>query len=233
MFEFNAINEAGIVETGSCKVKGDVISLALSRNKVRMVKWLNLEGLLRKDYWWAKAGHVLVESQFELQVGEVAKCPMLPVIQQPIKNEGSYTIVESASTLCVNFSEKRVLAVCTKTGNVLNFDNALSNLKTNYTRAATDNDRGGADLLMGFILPMSVVNTYGKIFGDKLFSYVHHWRKKGLLAGELHSIAVSSRFIAYKTVTCQNLLRAHGFIRTSLLLYIIMRFSIILYFRTK
>eukprot|EP00816_Leptocylindrus_hargravesii_P008251 CAMPEP_0196808284 /NCGR_PEP_ID=MMETSP1362-20130617/8281_1 /TAXON_ID=163516 /ORGANISM="Leptocylindrus danicus, Strain CCMP1856" /LENGTH=1253 /DNA_ID=CAMNT_0042182569 /DNA_START=48 /DNA_END=3809 /DNA_ORIENTATION=+ len=188
-FEYSAINEAGTVETGSCKIEGDVISLSLSRNKVNTVKWLNVEGLLKEDYWWAKAGHVLVESQFELQEGEIAKCPVLPAIQQLMKNEGAYTIVESASTLCVNFSDKPVLTVSTKTGNILNFDNMLSNLKMNYTRAATDNDRGGADLLMGFVLPMSVVNTFGKIFGDKFFSYVHHWRKKGLISGEPQSVA--------------------------------------------
>ena len=53
----------------------------------------------------------------------------------------------------------------------------------NFTRAATDNDRGGIQMLMDFILPGWAVAAVGSVVGTKMFSHQYHWEQNGLSAG--------------------------------------------------
>ncbi|GMH94547.1 hypothetical protein TL16_g12934 [Triparma laevis f. inornata] len=56
------------------------------------------------------------------------------------------------------------------------------NVSLNVIRAATDNDRGGAQMLMEFVLPPAAVNVVGSILGTDLFSHEYHWARSGLAA---------------------------------------------------
>lgn len=42
------------------------------------------------------------------------------------------------------------------------------------------------------MLPKFVLDSYGNIIGVGIFSYLHHWRKAGLIPGALESAVVSS-----------------------------------------
>ena len=127
----------------------------------------------------------------ELKQNEVATISSIFGASNFIEREYDMLTTESTLTV-VNIEDNApTLTICTKTGQKINFCDILTNIQTNYSRAATDNDRGGADLLMGFVLPKFVVDSYGMIFGDSLFSYVHHWRKIGLVPGALESRVVS------------------------------------------
>ena len=194
-FKFIAKNEKQVITVGNCeKINENILRINLETKSSNLVKWLDVEGHLIENQSWAEAGHVLISEQFELTASDVADLPI-----SSMQNSGGiwqpFTLTQSLNQIVVEQESKRVLVVCKKSGQIISFCYALTNLETNYSRAVTDNDRGGADLLMGFVLPKFVVNTYGKLFGDKLFSYLHHWRKAGLTPGALESVVVSSLYI--------------------------------------
>lgn len=193
-FSFVAKNEKGTIASGQCeKNNKNNLNINLAPDLSSQVKWLDIEGSLIDDQSWAVAGHILIFEQFELKSEDVVPSS-LSLMKDPNEFYQPFTIIQSSSQLFVEQDNRRVLIVCKTSGQIINFCNTLTNVETNYSRAATDNDRGGADLLMGFVLPKFVVDTYGKIFGDKLFSYLHHWKTVGLTPGALDSVVVSSRF---------------------------------------
>jgi len=188
-FKYIAKNESGQVEEGQCKYDEDY-KLRIKFEAINEIKWLDVEGYLKRASQWAEAGHVLIREQFEVTSLDVAPS-FTKADKQSIEGGHQFIVVQSELSLIVNLYQRPILVVSTTDGEVSQFCGVLNNLRTNYSRAATDNDRGGADLLLGFILPQFVVEASGKLFGDKEFSYVYHWMKKGLISGQMETVVVS------------------------------------------
>jgi hypothetical protein len=53
-------------------------------------------------------------------------------------------------------------------------------VKPNFLRAATDNDRGGVELVLQFLLLSWATPVFRLLFGDSRFSYERNWKRCGL-----------------------------------------------------
>jgi len=152
--------------------------------------FLNLRGFLKAHTSWADAGHVLVSQQFPLQfefhepiprqiISSSQKCSSLKVSQND-------TLVRVTRNGARNFAVP--LAIVHKpTGALVQYapdgHNLLegSGVVPNFTRAATDNDRGGLEMALEFLFP----GWYGHVLHGLLhsrdeFSHWSRWRKVGL-----------------------------------------------------
>jgi len=153
--------------------------------------WLNVCGGLSEAKVWANKGHRLVIEQFRLgfNYSHETVLPLVSPKQQP-KTEGSIKVNDSDSKVTVSLANGGCIVVDKGTGTIISyrtpkgfevFDTAGSKcFEPNYTRAATDNDRGGAELLIDFILPQWVSSVLAFIMGTKLFSYSYNWKRFGL-----------------------------------------------------
>ena len=178
--------------------------------------WLNISGSLKEEQMWAPADHELVSVQFPLRIVGLDEYISEPIPTNTIVTEQGGAIETTHKDTNLTFqSDDRFCRVCTgdnstlwalfdkKTGSLRALRNAdgtkvISDLddpasdapgiEPNYTRAHTDNDRGGADLLLAFILPalLRFLNPliyfgYSVIQGSGDFSYYLHWRRIGLM----------------------------------------------------
>ena len=132
--------------------------------------FLNLRGSLKSDTSWAKKGHLLVTEQFRLEFDG------LEVLNRPIsKNDEEarskvpLTVVEDSSTVAVLRTDTEgppIVVIDKSTGTIQSLstpdgknvlasptDIDVAGLIPNFTRAATDNDGGGVELYLGFMLP--------------------------------------------------------------------------------
>lgn len=162
--------------------------------------WFGIKGTLKKDETWAKRGHVVVTQQFPLAVKGVA----LPFLKKEVVDACSLTLHHDDFTISISKSSDKAhsfFVIDKRTGMIASmssFDgtNLLARnctveecgIRPNYTRAITDNDRGGIELLLGFVLPSHLrflnpllFRIYGMFKGFKDLSYSWFWLCAGLM----------------------------------------------------
>jgi len=91
-------------------------------------------------------------------------------------DNGYAFVIDDAPAVEVDELTGGLRALTTPSGKALLKEPVLFNV----TRASTDNDRGGAQMLMDFVLPPAGVNLVGMIVGTDLFSHEYHWGQNGL-----------------------------------------------------
>jgi Beta galactosidase small chain/Domain of unknown function (DUF4981) len=156
--------------------------------------FLNIRGRLKENVSWADRGHTLVSQQFCLEVVG-ASTPVLatPSISVPfaltISNDDNQLCVwrsESASREKVAEGRMLLVAIDRSSGSLVHYSPFGGNLlydgvMPNFTRATTDNDRGGMELALNFLFPgLEIQGIHGLLHGSQDFSYLSRWRRVGL-----------------------------------------------------
>lgn len=154
-------------------------------NKLGSV-YLNVEGALASDQSWASAGHKLVLEQFPIQLlYPDVNCEKYQ--RNSCTPKGSLTWTEDSRCIRVSHGMElpTVVAIQKETGAineiVVNGRNILlgQGVMPNFTRATTDNDRGGMELVLDF-LRLNWARPLLRSFTKHLFSYEMHWRDHGV-----------------------------------------------------
>jgi beta-galactosidase/beta-glucuronidase len=155
--------------------------------------FLNIMGVLRENSSWADAGHVIVREQYRVNSvtieGVNALTNMIPI--QMDTHASMITVRETQDTIAVASPEKdRATPFVTFSkvnGSILSlcWDGQIdilgrNGLTTNYTRAATDNDRGGLELVLQHMMLDWARPVFFRFWGYKHFSHLLHWREHGL-----------------------------------------------------
>lgn len=167
-----------------------VRALEESRSALGNKFFLNIRGYLSSEMTWAQEGHILVRQQFRISF----KFDDPPVPHPPpnssdgVSRWKSLLVTNEANHISVSFHDNPTpFATLEKdSGSLIAYSPYGSNLleagvKPNFTRAATDNDKGGMELTLDFMFPFKVDHFYKLFRGHDEFSYHHHWRRFGLL----------------------------------------------------
>lgn len=147
--------------------------------------FLNVEGVLVSDTSWAKAGHSVVLEQFPVDL----LFESLSLQKHPPNDgnrQGRLSVVEESShiRITIDADKQSSIVIDKKTGgiNAINLDerNILhgQGIQPNFTRASTDNDRGGMELVLDF-LRLNWAKPLLRRVTKELFSYEMHWRDHG------------------------------------------------------
>ena len=157
--------------------------------------YLNICGSLNKDFVWAKAGHALVFEQFPLEFffdKETTTKPKSWVFDSGGQNTGlSVTQDDTKITVFrhVGSDVNPHVVICKKTGSIMsvmspkgcNLLSPAHGIVPQYTRATTDNDRGGMERMLNFMYPDSgLEHLWTKFHGVDTFSYHTRWKMVGL-----------------------------------------------------
>lgn len=189
--------------------RGLVLDIESARNKAQELQhkvngkrpvdfWLNLRGSLKNKETWAEMGHVLVTQQFKIVIEGLNSAPEI----KRSLGEGSLEVENGVSAISVTKRNgKSLLTIDKKTGTIKSMtttdgtsllarqgDVEDAGVNPNYTRAATDNDRGGIELILGFVLPDKlkflnpiIFRLYGTFKGYSELSYSWFWSVKGMM----------------------------------------------------
>ena len=197
------------IEEGSRS--GIVVNIDSARSKIQELAklasfhepieyWFGIKGTLKKDETWAKQGHVVVTQQFPLILRGID----VPIFKKGVADSCSLSVHHDDSTISISRASNEAqafLVIDKRTGMITSmssFDgtNLLARncaveecgIHPNYTRAITDNDRGGIELLLGFVLPshLRILNPflfriYGFFKGFHDLSYSWFWQCSGLM----------------------------------------------------
>jgi hypothetical protein len=162
--------------------------------------YLNLRGSLKASTAWAEKGHLLVTEQFNLAFDGLPS-PEKPDSKKSERVSPGKTlrVKEEGSSINVFLGEKDstpIVAVDRSTGTIQSYspdersifasptETNVAGLVPNFTRAATDNDMGGVEISLGFVLPepllMPFLKGYNMLFGSQFLSYLCRWKLHGL-----------------------------------------------------
>lgn len=154
--------------------------------------FLNLRGCLTTATPWANAGHVIVTQQFSLsfvfeEMDDVTPKP-IKLSEQAVRTLSADSTNESVTIFWkIANAEKTPLATFDiNTGALDSYlpqgENVLVKpLTPNFTRAATDNDRGGMELVLDFMFPFACVKElYQMLLGTNEFSHLSNWSSVGV-----------------------------------------------------
>jgi len=152
---------------------------------------LNIRGFLKDNTEsWAGAGHTLVKQQFRVrfEFDKAIQQDLPPMIRQE-----SHCFLEiSSDNIAIWVARykdgvKHPFAVVEKsTGSLTSYAPRGANLLAgpivpNFTRAETDNDKGGLELALDFIFPgLGAPSLHSLLHGNEDFSYWSRWRSVGL-----------------------------------------------------
>jgi beta-galactosidase len=151
--------------------------------------FLNIRGFLVSDTSWAFAGHILVRQQFKLSFDFEESIPRPPIdsTQSEAHTRRKLETHSDDQEVRVSFQgDASPFVVLDKsTGSIVSYSPQGHNLfagdtRANFTRAATDNDKGGMELALDFIFPFKVDRLFALFHGTEEFSYYSHWRRVGL-----------------------------------------------------
>jgi beta-galactosidase len=167
-----------------------VILLERSRTVGVNSYFLNLQGALKVDATWGNAGHVIVTQQFAVKFLFPHIVPPKAIVQKsPLtslswKHEGDTLRIDST---VVGGGAISTMAIFDKqSGALVSYspvtDNLLAGpLVPNFTRAATDNDKGGLEQPLEFLFPgMRLQYLFGLLHNLDNFSYWSRWKLVGL-----------------------------------------------------
>jgi beta-galactosidase len=149
--------------------------------------YLDLEGFLNKDTTWANHGHVIVTKQIPLKIMFNDDPPLSIRKRVRVREENPpLTVISDESTISVaNGNASPFIAIDVSKGEIvsINWDgeSILSRtVKPNFSRAATDNDRGGMELVLEFLCLSWATSVFRLLFADSRFSYQGNWRRCGI-----------------------------------------------------
>lgn len=154
--------------------------------------FLLIRGFLTKDTSWADAGHVVVAHQFciEFDLREsISKWPSQAANILSPRSERLETVTKNDAIEVFRIVGKKTFSLasfCKDSGALTSFSPQGKNvlrgpLLPNFVRAATDNDKGGLELSLNFMLiPTWMQNFIQNIRGTKDFSHISHWKMVGL-----------------------------------------------------
>lgn len=166
-----------------------VVLLEKSRPSQGNSFFLNLQGALKEDTSWARAGHVLVNQQIPIKFVFTKPIPRKPEGPAPPTPPVSWRLGDGK--VIIESSEKgvkmKLLEIDPKTGGIDSLftpsgENLLAGpLLPNFTRAATDNDKGGLEQPLEFLFPgIDFQYLFGVFHNLDEFSYWTRWKLIGL-----------------------------------------------------
>jgi beta-galactosidase len=153
--------------------------------------FLNIRGSLQNKTSWAKSSHVVVAQQLPVAFRFAQPKSTLAQEEQIMQSNESLRMVEDAKLISVYRSslgdsipfaiiDKESASLASYAPNGTNLFE-IGALQQNFTRAATDNDRGGMELTLNFLQLFGFLqDLYGSICGYEDFSYHSHWKMVGL-----------------------------------------------------
>lgn len=167
--------------------------------------YLNIRGRLLDAEPWADTGYILVSQQFlvdfafeEPVVQSPSRLPKPPTARLVVAaDENSIRVLRDTGAGPAPF-----VVLDKQTGEIRRFSprgmNVLSRgILPNFTRASTDNDKGGIELAIDFLFPIKgFSHLFGLLRGYEDFSYDSHWRTVGL--DEAHRPRVICRRLSVK-----------------------------------
>ena len=148
--------------------------------------FLKIEGALNSDVSWAEEGHVVVLKQFpvrlnfEVSVDEEPQESCADGCLPPLRVLSSINKIkiasgDSAPFLVIDKSTGSMTSMKGKSKEML----SGQGLRASFTRATTDNDRGGMELVLDFLL-LSWAKSLVQLVEDSRFSYEMHWKEMGI-----------------------------------------------------
>lgn len=152
--------------------------------------YLCFSGALKSSTSWAEAGHVIVSEQLPILLASRLVVPEDRSSQRLVEAK-TPKVSEGDSTVELEVQDTK-LVVDKASGDIirmeLNGEAFLcgQGLRSNFSRAATDNDKGGMELVLDFLALPWLQNLLRVIIGDS-FSYECHWRENGLSHGSTAS----------------------------------------------
>jgi beta-galactosidase len=170
--------------------------------------FLNLRGSLNAVTSWADTGHLVVSQQFPIKFnlsGALDRNVVAPASRDTsiieMRDDGNHLRVFRRMTAAGATDKQELGAIDKTTGALTSYSphgtNILScrdGLMPNFVRAATDNDRGGLELALNFMLvPSWVQALYYSAFGYHNCSYWSRWKAVGLDGA------------TYPKLTCKNI----------------------------
>lgn len=150
--------------------------------------FLNLQGILKEDSTWAKAGHVLIAQQIPVKFvfakpASRKKNEAKPLERVSWKLEGGKAIIERPE----KGGPKKLVVLDPQSGGIDSIfgpsgENLLAGtILPNFSRAATDNDRGGLEQPIEFLFPGTHIQyLFGILHNLDEFSYWSRWNHVGL-----------------------------------------------------
>ena len=172
--------------------------------------FLNIRGRLSFPTLWADAGHVVVAQQFPVRFffDDLTIDPKPTKLSNGVGSSLSAEMTDSDVTIFwTGFEHKRTsLAIFDKSTGALhsyspNGKNILAGpITPNFTRAATDNDRGGMELILDQLFPIAQVKQFiESLVGRNEYSHFSHWSFTGL-SQEFPPIISCSRLVVEETL---------------------------------
>jgi beta-galactosidase len=182
----------------------DVVTRVRSQERsrpphVRNTYWLNIRGVLKADTTWADAGHIVVrqqfciEFQFDDDVVSLFKASNVtipcPAVLETRVNDSNTSIDVYRGVPDEAMSSQLLVSIDKGTGTLVFYApqggrNLLvpgQGLEPNFVRAVTDNDRGGLELALNFLLiPSWAQRIWYTLYGFHKCSYASHWKFVGL-----------------------------------------------------
>lgn len=184
-----------------------VIRIVADMEKTRPAKgnlyFLNVKGWLKSNTTWADAGHEIVLEQFRLQFNfsvPIARSlhrkpkqspPHLEIAQDTSTIRVSRTVGGSAQSLAVvELASGSLVYYAPQGENVL-----VQGVVPSFTRAGTDNDKGGLELALEFLFPGLGADRILQLFrGRDDFSHWSRWKNAGLSQdAPPQTVCISSR----------------------------------------
>ena len=151
--------------------------------------FLNIRGSLKSATAWSEEGHTLVTQQLPVTLVD-PPAPVLAAPSAPI--DGSLKVTVSDADVQVwrrpsNGDEPVLLAAIERDqGSLCHYaphgrNVLVDGIRPNFTRATTENDRGGLELALNFLFPgFLTAGLHGFFHGSQDFSYWSRWRNIGL-----------------------------------------------------
>jgi beta-galactosidase len=146
--------------------------------------FLNIRGFLRENTTWANACHTLVTQQFP--VNFVFEQPLHRREAKSLKRSAKLEVTEDANTVEVfrdtDGGTTPLVTVDKQSGAIVSFapsgENVLNGaMQPNFTRASTDNDKGGIELAIDFLFPIKgFSHIFALLRGYEDFSHDARWR---------------------------------------------------------
>ena len=154
--------------------------------------WLHVRANLACETTWAPKGHPIVHKQLPI---EFKFTPSITLLRKPetVKDTNTLKVERVGGSLHVMLVAKGqsspLVSIDEKSGELLAFspfgENLLANRVTpSFSRAFTDNDKGGMEFLLVMMFPTWFYQLYRLVMGTRDFSYSSHWKMHGLVPEE-------------------------------------------------
>jgi len=140
---------------------------------------LNLSVVCPLATTWSPPGHTVASFQFSLPSSfpspSHGRSDRSATRWIPLDNNNNNATTQSSS-----------FRLSPSTGNLTDFgDGLITKMSSSYTRATTDNDRGGAQMLLDFLpLPPPLDRLASRLIGTSNFSHEYDWKRAGIAASD-------------------------------------------------